>query len=125
MKKSNRLDVVCIDLILKYIGNLREAYDTYNITSKVELKRATLCHLAVTQLITNIYQSKQKMSEKIIDDTPIFSRLQKALKAARNIASHEYGELNFGLLHELATELLAKDLIEELEAIKDALKHNS
>ena len=125
MKQSGRVDIVCIDKILKYIWIIRNAYETFNIGNAKDLEEHDLCQLAVTQAVTNIYELYKKMREDTLSKAPSFSKIRLGLKAARNIASHEYGSLDFGIIYRLTNQLLNQTIIDELEAIRNDLKQNS
>lgn len=123
MKKSDRLDSICISRLLKYIQTLRDAYDMFNITNADDLAANDICQLAVTQIITNIYELKLKMQSKSLDKTPLFNKI--GLRASRNIASHDYDSLDFEIIYKQTCQLLCQEVSDELEAAKDAIKRNS
>jgi len=60
MNQSYALDMACIKKILKYTQSIRYAYEVYKIGSASELSENELCHLAITQILTNIYEAKEK-----------------------------------------------------------------
>jgi len=123
MKQSDRLDIVCISKLLKYIQTLRDAYGMFNITSAEDLAANDICQLAVTQIITNIYELKLKMRSKTLDRTPVFNKI--GLKASRNIASHDYDSLDFEIIYKRTCQLLKQEVSDELEAAKDAVKRDN
>ena len=124
MKKSQKTDARCIELMLKYISHMEEAYNHYNISSKNDLEENVLCHLAITQLITNVYECSKKLREKALDEMPLFSSMKRSLRTARNIASHEYEEVDFKVLHDAVTQLLRKKVTSELEGVQNAFKNS-
>lgn len=46
-------------------------------------------------------------------------RLKLGLKAARNIASHDYDSLDFGIIYRIVEQLTSQDIVNELEAVKN------
>jgi len=122
MKKSQKTDARCIELMLKYISHMEEAYNHYNISSKNDLEENVLCHLAITQLIINVHECKKKVTAESLSHLPHFLTLGRSLKMARNIAGHEYDEINFELLHRLIIRLTDDKTIRELEGLYEALR---
>ena len=120
MKQSNKLDVICINKILKYIKNINEAYDTFQIGSADDLEKNVICHLAITQIITNIYEIKLKIQDATLAKMPLFYKI--GLKAARNIASHDYDSLDFDIIYKRTCQLLKPEVLNELETIKNDIK---
>jgi uncharacterized protein with HEPN domain len=120
VKKSNEVDVVCINKILKYIENISDAYATFQISNADNLARNEICHLAITQIITNIYVIKLKMQDVTLDKTPLFNKI--GLKAARNIASHDYDSLDFDIIYKCTCRLLNPEVFKELETVKNDIK---
>ena len=98
MKQSKKFDAICIGKILKYIHTINEAYTMFGISNADDLDGNSVCQLAVTQAITNIYQLRQKIQEETLVLMPLFAKLRLGLKAARNIASHDYDSLDFSII---------------------------
>lgn len=115
IKKSVEFDIVCVKRVLKYIQNIRDAYRTYKIGHSRELAGNELCHLAITQIIINLYETKTKMTQETLARIPRFDRIR--LKTARNIASHDYDSLDFDIVYRITMQLVSKEVIEELEAV--------
>ncbi|MCL2079967.1 MAG: hypothetical protein FWH17_09035 [Oscillospiraceae bacterium] len=120
MKRSARLDLICIDKILKYIQTMLNAYFTYQINSADDLANNDLCQLAITQIITNIYELKLKIREETLAQTPLFAKI--GLKAARNIASHDYDGLDFDIIYRRTIQLTRQEISDELEAVRNVVR---
>ncbi len=123
MKQSNTFDIVCIGKVLKYIKNIEKAYATFSIVNADDLAENELCHLAITQIITNIYEAKQKMQNTTLEKVPLFNKI--GLKAARNIASHDYDSLDFDVVYKRTCQLLKPEVQNELEAAIDDIKRSN
>ncbi|MCL2851559.1 MAG: hypothetical protein FWE20_00790 [Defluviitaleaceae bacterium] len=122
MKQSYKLDEVCIERILRYIKNIHDAYMTFKITSADELASNDLAHLAITQIITNIYELRQKISADTLAKVPLFDKI--GLKAARNIASHDYDSLDFDIIYRRTQQLIKPEIYAELERVRDVIKRD-
>ena len=123
MKQSKDFDAICIGKILKYIQTINDAYSTLNIRSVDDLVGNAICQLAVTQAITNIYELRQKIQDETLVQMPLFVKLRLGLKAARNIASHDYDSLDFGAIYSITHRLFDQRVISELEAVKNDIEH--
>jgi len=115
MKPSPELDMYCVEKILKYIKNIRQAYATYNIFRAHELATNELCHFAITQIITNIYETKIKLTDDALAQIPKFAKIR--LRTARNIASHDYDSVDFDIVYRITLQLTSNEVVKELEAI--------
>ena len=122
MKQSDETDIVCIDRVLKYVQTLNDIYNTFNINTLNDLESNHICQLAVTQTVTNIHQLRQKIRTETLDKMPLFGNLKPMLKAARNIASHDYYSLDFEIIYRLTRHLLKPEMRSELEATKNGIK---
>jgi len=125
MVQSNKLDLICIEKILRHIQTIKDACILFNIYDPNDLALNEICQLAVTQAITNIYELKQKIQNETINKMILFSNLKFGLKAARNIASHDYDSLDFGIIYGLIEKLMRDDLIDELEVVKHGIQQNN
>ena len=126
MKQSEELDAVCIGRILKYIQTIKDAYTTLCIRNANDLAVNDICQLAVTQAITNIYELREKIQDETLTQMPLFAQFRLGLKAARNIASHDYESLDFGVIYKITNRLFDQRIINELKAVKgDIEKGNS
>jgi len=122
MKKSNDLDVVCLEKILKHIQTISDAYATFKINNATDLADNHICQLAITQAITNVYELRKRIQDSTLVNVPKFSRLKLGLKVARNIASHDYDSLDFGIVFKITNRLIDSQLVIELEAAKNGVK---
>ena len=120
MKQSKKLDVICISKILKYIRTINDSYTMFNIRNANDLDGNDICQLAITQAITNIYQLRQKIREESLTQMPLFNKI--GLKAARNIASHDYDSLDFNIIYKRTLQLLRQEISDELEAVKNGIQ---
>jgi len=116
MKPTDKTDIVCINKVLKYIALIRKAYSNFNIKTLDDLEANDICQLAITQAITNIYEVKKKIRADALSRVPSFDKI--LLKAARNIASHDYDSLDFEIIYKRTLQLLKPEVSEELEAAK-------
>ena len=121
MKQSNTLDTVCITKILKHIQTISDAQSMFNIAHTDDLESNHICQLAITQAITNIYELRQRIQAETIAKMPLFTQLKLGLKAARNIASHDYDSLDFGIIYKIINRLTSQQVIIELEAVKNGI----
>ena len=122
MKQPYNFDSDCISKILKYIKAISDAYTMFGIDSAENLRGSHICQLAVTQAITNIYEIKKRMSSNALAQTPNFDKI--GLKAARNIASHNYESLDFGIIFKRTRQLLNPEISKELEEAKDGIQRS-
>ena len=114
MKKSERTDKVCIEKILGYIGDIKECFEHYGINSHEELEDKKLAQYATTQILTNIYGLKKKVTESTLSNLPEFDKIR--LATARNIASHDYDEINFKIVYDICKKkLLSETVMNELK----------
>jgi uncharacterized protein with HEPN domain len=119
MRQSEKTDIICVGKILKYIGEISDCFEHFNISSCSGFKESRLSQLAITQLITNIYSLKQKIKPDTLPNLPEFDRLR--LVTARNIASHDYERVNFEIIYDICKRLTSKNIVNELtEVIRDA-----
>jgi len=125
MNQSHKLDIICIDKILKYVKTINDACAMFNIGSADDLENNHICQLAITQAITNIYELRQKMQDTTLTEMAQFSKLRLGLKAARNIASHDYDSLDFGIINRIVKQLSSQALIKELEMARDGIRQNN
>ena len=59
MKKNSNIDKICIEKILRYIGDIRDCFERYKIKSHADLENERLAQYAITQIITNIHELKK------------------------------------------------------------------
>jgi uncharacterized protein with HEPN domain len=113
MEKNHENDIVYIEKILKYISLIEETFGHFNITGAEELILSEIAELAVTQIITNIYESKKKLSGEALNNLTEFNKLR--ISGARNIASHDYENLNFHIIYSICEKLVSEKIRKELE----------
>ena len=113
MDTNHKTDKACIEKILKYMNDIRTCISHFNIDSFEVLQDKRLAQLAITQSITNIHEVKRLIDEDVLDKMPTFAGIK--LSAARNIASHDYENVNFRIIYDVCKKLTASDITEELE----------
>jgi len=123
MKQSVETDIVCIERILKYVDLISDAYSMFNIGSETDLKNSHVCQLAVAQAITNINELRKKLRDETVKKMPLFGSVR--LKAARNIASHDYDSLDFDIIYKRTQQILNPEVNSELEAMKNAFESSN
>jgi len=125
MRQSSETDIACIDRMLRYVKAISDAYVMFNITSAADLKNNYVCQLAITQAITNVHEVQKRIRPQTIEKMPRLDEQRLMLKAARNIASHDYESLDFGIIDRLVKHLISPIIRTELEVTRDDLRHNS
>jgi len=123
MKLSPRTDLICLNKILRYIALINKTYNKFEIKSINDLESDEVCQLAIAQAVTNIYEAKKIIRPITLLKAPAFDKI--LLKAARNIASHDYDSLDFEIIYKRTMQLLKSEVLKELEAIiHDLEQHN-
>ena len=118
MKKSMNIDKQCVEKILRYIQNIRQSLDHEKVKSYESLEDTVSTKFAVTQLITNIYEISKHMQATTLDSLKEFGKIR--LRTTRQIASHDYGSIDFRLVFNICTKLTAQPVSDELsEFIKE------
>jgi uncharacterized protein with HEPN domain len=79
------------------------------------LKSERLSQFAVTQIITNIYELKKKLTPEVLIDMPNFDKIK--LAGARNIASHDYEQVNFRMIYDICDMLTSEAVESELSGV--------
>ena len=115
MKKNDKTDKICIEKILRYIGDIKECFEFYDIKSHSDLESKRLAGYAVTQILTNIYAAKQKLTNEALMKLPEFDRIK--LAGARNIAGHDYDRVNFEMIYDFCNMLLSDKIKSELSEV--------
>jgi len=118
MKKSVEYDCKCVERILRYIRQLKEAQEHFEVNNSDDLVQNDLCLLATAQIFTNIYETKKNMQESTLDKMPELGKVN--LRIARNIASHDYESLDLKVVYNQVIRLLNIKLSNELEAFINA-----
>jgi uncharacterized protein with HEPN domain len=118
MKPSQKLDRICIQKIVNYIGEIKLCFEHFHVDTHEDFENARLSQLATTQLITNIYELKKKIRSESLNRMPEFNKLK--LSVARNVASHEYENIDTEMIYHICEKLLSKGINDELiEVITD------
>jgi len=125
MKQSFKTDKICIEKILRYISQMRHIYELSGVSSPDELEDDFACHLAMTQLITNIHEMTVKIQSETLAKVPSFSMLKPRIRAARNIASHDYEGVDFSILFKLINQLLRRSVTNELKEASHDIPGNN
>jgi uncharacterized protein with HEPN domain len=112
VKKSLNTDKQCVEKILKYIQNIRQALDHESVKSYESLEDTISAKFAVTQLITNIYELSKHMQETSLSSLKEFGKIR--LRTTRQIASHDYASIDFKLVYTICLKLIAKSVSDEL-----------
>ena len=115
VKKSSETDRACISRMLNHIQTIGSAYEMFGVNSAEDLKASHICQLAITQLITNIYELRKRLRDETIEKMPLLESIR--LKVPRNIASHDYDKLDLDLVYRRTLQLLNTKLHDEMEAI--------
>jgi uncharacterized protein with HEPN domain len=117
MQPSTKADQIRMAKILKYITDIGECFKHFNITDHGSLKSERLSQFAVTQIITNIYELKKKLTPQVLLDIPNFDKIK--LAGARNIASHDYEQINFRMIYDICVMLTSEKIVNELSGVMD------
>ena len=123
MKQSSKRDLICINKIIKYIALISKAYRNAKIKTLEDFEADEVCQLAIAQAITNIYEVKKNIQTETLKKTPVFDNI--LLKAARNIASHDYDSLDFKIVYKRTEQLLSDKVKQELEVTINDIKQDS
>lgn len=113
MKQSLENDKICIEKIMNYIGDIKDCFTHFDINSYSDIESERIAQLAITQCITNIYETKKNVQQTTLDNIPEFDQIK--LSTARNIASHDYDSLNFEVIYRISTKLMSDKIYEVLE----------
>ena len=109
---SYKTDKICIEKIIKYINDIKTCFSHFDINSPDDLENTRLAQLAITQSITNIHEIKKHMEQEVLDSLSDFNGIK--ISAARNIASHDYENVNFKIIYDVCNKLTADAVTEEL-----------
>lgn len=114
MKQSIKTDIICIEKIIKYVKGIKECFEHFNINSDSDLQDTFLAKLAITQLITNIYETKKHIQDVTLQKIPNLNSIN--LQAARHIASHDYESVSFDIIYRRCLQLTSEKVYNELES---------
>ena len=111
MKATLETDKQNIERIIIYINDMKTIIK--DMKSYTELENSVAEKYAITQLITNIYETISKLQK----DT--FKQLKKLKKIrlyeTRNISSHHYIDIDFKIIFDICQKLTTNDVKFELE----------
>ena len=113
MQKSRENDMLRLTGIIKSINNIKKCFDDYKIESPNHLKIEVIAQAACTQFITNIYENKNKLSDETYLELPLFNKIK--LASARHIASHDYDNVNFVVIHKICILLTQETILSEIQ----------
>ena len=117
MKPGIKTDSICAGKILKYVNDIKDCFEHFNIISHNDFKAARLSQFAITQIITNIYEIKKMVTPETLTSLPEFNKIKIA--GARNIASHDYEQINFRMIYDICDMLMNKKVLDELKGVVD------
>ena len=112
MEKSSSTDKQCLIRIRRYINDLGQIIDAYNIQSYQDLRKSLAAKYAVTQLITNIYELSKALHEDTLKSLIEFNQIK--IRTVRQLASHEYTKIDFKPVFEVCKQLSSTAVSNEL-----------
>jgi len=101
--------------MLNHMQTIGSAYEMFGVNSADDLKASHICQLAITQLITNIYELRKRLRDETVEKMPLLRDI--SIKGVRNIASHDYYSLDFDIIYSRTLQLMGVELNDELEAM--------
>jgi len=107
----------CIEKILKWIKTMRRLFSEFSIETVEDYENCETCQLAISQLVTNVYELVKKIDENFYEYIPKLMNLKRRIKLSRNIASHDYENLDLDIVYKLVLSITRTEITEELEAI--------
>ncbi|MCL2351931.1 MAG: DUF86 domain-containing protein [Firmicutes bacterium] len=120
MRESSEYDAQKINSIIRHILNIKKCFALNGIIDPNNLKHDEISQAACTQFITNIYEAKNKLGE---ERSNMLNELNKInLSGARNIASHDYDNIDFGIIYSICKKLTASKVLSELYAVLATLE---
>ncbi len=114
-------DCVALSKITKYILDIKNIYETLDINSSNDLRNNRIAQLAVTQSITNIYETKKHIQNSTIETLVYFNGI--ILKTARHISSHDYEQVDFEIIFKLVKRLLNPNCKNEIQSFIENNKY--
>lgn len=115
MKKSNEQDILKLNSIIKSLTNIKKVFEQNEITNANILKRDEISQAACTQFITNIQETKKKIQDETYNKLVEFNKVR--LAGARNIASHDYDSLDFGIIYDICKRLIKDNILLEINKV--------
>ena len=110
-------DLHLLERILKWINKMKDVFAEFNIENFDDFESNETCQLAINQLVTNIYELMKKIDVNFYNKIPLLIKLRRRLKLSRNIASHDYEQLDLDIVYKLIISLASQEIISELEAV--------
>ena len=98
-------DIQKLRNILKWLEHIKLVYTESEILNPNVLKNNIIAQAALTQFITNIYEDKKKLSDETFNKLSELNKIK--LAQARNIASHDYDSVDFGIIYAICKKLIA------------------
>jgi uncharacterized protein YutE (UPF0331/DUF86 family) len=91
------IDEQCLQKIEKYVGKMKEAYETIKDLNDDEIDQG-LVGYALAQCFTNLYETVSRVTNDELSEKlwPILKRT----RIARNIAAHDYDSINWDIMKE-------------------------
>ena len=115
MQKSYENDILRLSRIRKSIINIKKCFEDYKIESANHLKIEAIAQAACTQFITNIYENKNKLLDETYIKLSLFNKIK--LAGSRNIASHDYDNVNFVVIYKICNQLIQEEILSEIQTI--------
>ena len=115
MKKSKEQDIKKLNSIIKSLTNIKKVFEQNDIINSNGLKRDDITQAACTQFITNIQEDKNKLQDETYNKLIELNKIK--LAGARNIASHDYDSLDFGIIYDICKRLTRSVILSEIYGV--------
>ena len=115
MEKSNEQDILKLNSIIKSLTNIKKAFTQNGINNANNLKNDELTQAACTQFVTNIQEAKKKLQDETYNKLVELNKIK--LANARNIASHDYDSVDFGIIYDICNRLIKATVLSEAYAV--------
>jgi len=123
MKQSIKHDVRKLININKWIICIGAGLENQNIQNVNDFKKNLFVQAACTQLITNIYQDKQILQKDTNQKLILLNQIK--LETSRNIASHDYDNVDFNIIYAVCQKLLKDEIRYEIDTVIKAIENNT
>ena len=117
--KNQLRQIICCRKIIRYLNDIKECFEQFNIKDYQDLEKTKFAHYAITQLITILNSLKENLQIDTVLQMNAFCHIN--LKEARNDASHAYNRVNFERFCELCLDLTKDEIYEELRLVIKAV----
>ena len=121
MKKDTANDKQYAAKILAHILDMAQVLEFEKIKSDAELENSVAAKFAITQLITNIYELTRNIQPATLQALRNFANIK--LRTTRQIASHDYGSIDFRLVYAIAMKLTSPTVRKELSRFIEGAKN--